>query len=270
MTSLLAGLATGPFAAFHFGRLATFGLLGNLLAVPVVTLAVMPALVTAMFLMPLGLDGPVLFLVGQGLRVVLWIAQWTADLPGAVRHVPQMAPAGLLLATLGLLTLTVLKAPWRLAGALLLVLAVPVSGRMMQPDVFLSRDLRNVGLVRTGEAPLSVLSQRRDRFSVESWLQALGQPQDVKQTSRLDGCGQEACRVAANRIAILPDRTSLAQACAEVEVVILQARAVPADYATCRAFLVTLDANGHHPPASLTKAKQGWVIKTAKGFSTAP
>ena len=74
LTSLLAGFATGPIAAFHFGRIATFGLVGNLLAMPIVTIAVMPAMVLAMFLMPLGLDGPVLVLVGQGIGLVLRIA----------------------------------------------------------------------------------------------------------------------------------------------------------------------------------------------------
>ncbi len=41
--SLLAGLATTPYAAFHFHRMAPYGVLANLLAMPVVSAWVMPA-----------------------------------------------------------------------------------------------------------------------------------------------------------------------------------------------------------------------------------
>src|SRR5215467_1684998 len=42
LASLVAGLATTPYAAFHFHRLAPYGVLANLLAMPVVSVAVMP------------------------------------------------------------------------------------------------------------------------------------------------------------------------------------------------------------------------------------
>ena len=37
LTTLIAGLATAPFAAYHFERVATYSLLGNLLAAPLVS-----------------------------------------------------------------------------------------------------------------------------------------------------------------------------------------------------------------------------------------
>jgi len=43
VTSFVAGLATSGFAVFHFGRMAKYGLIGNLLAMPVFSLIVMPA-----------------------------------------------------------------------------------------------------------------------------------------------------------------------------------------------------------------------------------
>ena len=43
LTSILAGLATTPFAAFHFNRTAPLSLLANLGAMPVLSLMVMPA-----------------------------------------------------------------------------------------------------------------------------------------------------------------------------------------------------------------------------------
>jgi competence protein ComEC len=42
LASLLAGLATTPYAAYHFHRIAPYGVLANLLAMPVVSAWVMP------------------------------------------------------------------------------------------------------------------------------------------------------------------------------------------------------------------------------------
>jgi predicted membrane metal-binding protein len=42
LASLVAGLATTPYAAFHFHRIAPYGVLANLLAMPVVSAWVMP------------------------------------------------------------------------------------------------------------------------------------------------------------------------------------------------------------------------------------
>ena len=43
LASLVAGLATTPYAAFHFHRVTPYGVLANLAAMPVVSALVMPA-----------------------------------------------------------------------------------------------------------------------------------------------------------------------------------------------------------------------------------
>ena len=58
LTSLLAGGASAPFGAYHFGRLQVYFVVANMIAVPITALWVMPLGLLA--LMPLGLDGPVL------------------------------------------------------------------------------------------------------------------------------------------------------------------------------------------------------------------
>ncbi|MFY9599136.1 MAG: ComEC/Rec2 family competence protein, partial [Pseudolabrys sp.] len=56
LASLVAGLATTPYAAFHFHRLAPYGTLANLLAMPVVSVAVMPMGILGIIAMPFGYD----------------------------------------------------------------------------------------------------------------------------------------------------------------------------------------------------------------------
>src|SRR5262249_36203661 len=65
--SLCAGLATTPYAAFHFHRLAPYGVLANLLAMPIVSAWVMPAGMMALIAMPFGFDAPLWRLMAVGL-----------------------------------------------------------------------------------------------------------------------------------------------------------------------------------------------------------
>ncbi|WP_068316399.1 ComEC/Rec2 family competence protein [Polycladidibacter hongkongensis] len=56
VTSVVAGLATAPSAAYFFAETAPLGLLGNLLVMPLFSLVLMPLLVAALVLVPIGLD----------------------------------------------------------------------------------------------------------------------------------------------------------------------------------------------------------------------
>ncbi|MHA1527516.1 MAG: ComEC/Rec2 family competence protein [Alphaproteobacteria bacterium] len=115
-TSIVAGGATTPYAAYHFNRVTPYGLLANLAAVPAMGLMIAPAAIAAGVLAPLGLEAPVLWLMGEGIEWVLDVAHGVAGLPGAARPVP-VAPAAVLpLVTLGGLWLFLWRGRWRLAG----------------------------------------------------------------------------------------------------------------------------------------------------------
>ncbi|HRF38970.1 MAG TPA: ComEC/Rec2 family competence protein, partial [Saprospiraceae bacterium] len=97
----VASLATTPFAAYHFDRFQLYGIVANLIAVPVTSFWIMPCAVPAMLLMPLGADGPLLQALAWGVSVVVWIAGVVAGWPGAVVLLPPMPAASLALITLG-------------------------------------------------------------------------------------------------------------------------------------------------------------------------
>jgi competence protein ComEC len=74
-TTLIAGTATMPFAAFHFQTIPTYGVLANLIAVPLTSFIVMPAGLLGLALMPLGLDQPLFALMSLGTEGVLSTAR---------------------------------------------------------------------------------------------------------------------------------------------------------------------------------------------------
>jgi competence protein ComEC len=68
LASLVAGLATTPYAAYHFHRLAPYGVLANLLAMPVVSGVVMPMGILGVLSMPFGFDAAFWQMMGQGIE----------------------------------------------------------------------------------------------------------------------------------------------------------------------------------------------------------
>ncbi len=268
-TSIIAGFATAPFSIHHFGQFANYGLVGNLLAMPLVTMLVMPSLVAALVLMPFGLDGPFLDLAGWGIGRVIAIAGWTAELEGAVRLFPALDPAGLVAAVIGLLLLCLLRSPLRLAGAGVLLLAVPLSAPAAKPDLFTSRDLRNIGILTDDpERPLLLLSNRRERFVVESWLQALGSGSEMAALPMLRGCRPGPCTAGLNggrRLIIHEREDGIEESCRSADVVILRSVPTPRVRELCADRLIALDGDGRAAPASLTFEDGRPVVRYAAG-----
>ncbi len=174
VTTLIAGLATGLFAAFHFNRFGNFGLIANLLAVPVFTGLVMPPALAGFILMPLGLEAWPLWLMGRGIEGVLAIAHWVADWPGAVSHIRAMPPAALGLAVLGGLWLCIWTKGWRFAGLGAVALAFVLMLTARPPDILIDRDADLVA-VRDGAGRLTVPFANRARFAGDVWLRRDGQ-----------------------------------------------------------------------------------------------
>ncbi|MFN7104463.1 MAG: ComEC/Rec2 family competence protein [Pseudorhizobium sp.] len=142
VTSLIGGLSTAIYSMDHFHRLAGYGLAANLAVMPIISFVVMPAGLVGMLLMPFGLDGPFLTLMGQGLSAVIAVAKYVAAWGGDV-GVGGQHPWFLATASAGFLLLALLRTRLRLVGLPLLALAFGLSWqeqRRPPPDVLVSED----------------------------------------------------------------------------------------------------------------------------------
>src|SRR5487761_2180377 len=99
LASFVAGLGTTPYASFHFHRAAPYGVIANLLAMPVVSVEVMPMGILGLLAMPFGFDAIFWKLMGAGIDWMDDVALWVASLPGAVGHVRAFGTGPLLLGT---------------------------------------------------------------------------------------------------------------------------------------------------------------------------
>ncbi len=250
VTTVIASIATAPFSIYHFQQFANYGLLGNLLAVPLTSFIVMPAILLAYVLMPLGLDAPALWLVGQGLSGMLWVSHMVANLPHAVWSPPAWPLAALISCALAGILACLLQGWGRLAALvpLLAALAFVVSWR--PPDVLVSASGKLMAL-RASDGQVYVSSRRTDRFSSEVWVRLLGhgaEKPEVFTQGPLD-CDEFGCRYQADvrKVSFVFHAGAHAEECAWADIVIADD---PLSLSPCAASIIVdrfdLWRNGAH------------------------
>lgn len=194
LASLVAGLATTLYAAFHFHRVAPYGVLANLVAMPVVSVLVMPMGILGLVMMPFGFDAPFWRLMGLGIDWMTNVALWVASLPGAVGHIHAFGVGPLLLGTAGLLLICLLRSPLRWSGVLLITITAGWILATPRPDILISADGQTAA-VRTSGGRLSLVNSGRDTFAIKEWLAADGDGRLATDKSLKDGvrCDPAGC-----------------------------------------------------------------------------
>jgi competence protein ComEC len=167
----VAGLATGPFAIQHFNRVASYGLVANLLVAPLSSFVMMPPLAVGAILEPFGLGGPFLALAGWGIDAMTGIAARVATLPGAVAVIPSAPAAALPVSFLGILVLCLWRGRLRLVG-LPLACAVLVWPRPPAPDLWIAAD-GAAAAMRDGDGVV-LLRPESHRFAADLWARRRG------------------------------------------------------------------------------------------------
>jgi competence protein ComEC len=228
LTSLLAGAATAPFALYHFNRFAAYGLIANMIAVPLTAVWVMPCAVAAALLMPFGLEAVALVPMGWGVTAVNEVARAVAAWPGATALLPTMPSWGLAFITFGGLWLCLWRRRWRLfgAGAIAAGLASVLFAR--PPDILV--DGGGLFAVRGEDGRLAFSSTRSGRFLREVWLRQAGfEPDEAEawpsEEPSADGrlaCDALGCiyRASGQTVALVHDRAALVEDCWAAPVVV--------------------------------------------------
>lgn len=168
LTSVLAGIATAPFAAATFNRFTDYGLLANLLTVPVMSV-LMAAGVVAALLALIGLAAPALWLMELSARWILFVAHWVAGLEGAVTPIVAPGPWVMPLITLAAVWLILWRGAVRWAALVPLLAGVILWVGTERPALLISSDGTLVGLLSDAGRALSV--GRGAGFTADAWLQ---------------------------------------------------------------------------------------------------
>ncbi len=170
LTSTLAGTASAPYGAYHFGHVQVYFVLANMIAVPLTAMWVMPAGLLALLLMPMHLEALALVPMGWGAQAVIWVARATAALPEATLRVSHIPAWGLCLFSLGLAWLGLWRARPRWLGVPLMLAGLASPLLSQSPDLLVSNDGRLIA-VRTEDGAFLQQTQGGSRFVRDAWAQ---------------------------------------------------------------------------------------------------
>ncbi|MFN4058104.1 MAG: ComEC/Rec2 family competence protein [Roseinatronobacter sp.] len=170
--SVVAGLATAPIAAAAFNRASDYGLIANLLAVPLMGTVIMPAAVLAALLTPFGLEWVGLAIMRPAILWILDVAAFVSGLEGAVRGIVQPQSWVLPAICAGGLWLVLWQGRARWVGVVVMALALAGWSQATRPDLLIAREGEVVGVLTAQGRVLS--RDTAGAFAAESWLQADG------------------------------------------------------------------------------------------------
>lgn len=282
LTSLIAGLATAPFQAYHFHRLNPYGILGNALSVPVCSFIVMPSALIGVLLHPLGLDAPAWWVMGQGIDIIQHFARWVAGLGGSVAMVPRFSAGSLALMTMGLMLATLMTtAPFRVAGLAVAALGFGLAaGQQQRPDLILDASGRTA-MVRSEAGTLVLLGRQKPAFALQQWLAGdrdARSPRDagLVQGATCDRLGCTASLADGRSVALVLDKSAFAEDCERAPIIITPLAAP----AFCRESAELYDRDyfaaygasyiypdGRHETATNARIDRPWAPKAGRDLS---
>lgn len=234
-SSVVATVATTPFGLYHFQQVAFYGVLSNMVAIPVTTVWIMPFSLLSYLLLPFGLEGPAVTAMSWGVWLVIETAELTAALPGATAILPAMPDAAIAAVTLGGLWLAIWTGGWRWLGLAAVAGGLLGPALASRPDILVSEDGKLMA-VRSAEGILS-LSTASDGRVADTWRRRDGMEKPEEKAGQdvwplagvsLDGrlrCDALGCLYHAQgkKVALLRQPDALPEDCAAADVVVTAA-----------------------------------------------
>ncbi len=264
LASLVAGFATTPYAAYHFHRVAPYGVLANLLAMPVVSAWVMPMGLLGVLAIPFGFDAEFWRQMGYGIEWMDAVALWVASLPGAFGRVTSFGTGPLLLMTAALLMICLFKTPLRWCGALVAAAAILWAARTPVPDVLVDANGRSFA-VRGADGRLAFHHSGGDTFATREWLAADADGRNARDPTLGQGiaCDPSGCigKLADGSLvayALAPD--AFEEDCRRASLVVATRAAPP----NCAAMVIGRNLWRQRGALALRRDGAGFVIESAR------
>ncbi len=176
LTSLIATAATTPFTIYHFQVFSFYGVIANMIAIPLTSFWILPCILLAYLFAPFGLAGWFIDGAGWGVAQLITLAKTVAAWPYAHIPFPPM-PDGVLIAMIaGWLWLCLWQRRWRYLGLVPIFLGCFYPLFVSAPSVYISAE-EPVWAVTLQDGRMAVFGKRKETFAIAQWRQRSGQPE---------------------------------------------------------------------------------------------
>lgn len=234
LISLVAGLATDPFAVYHFQRFSIYALPANLIAAPIMSFLVAPAAAAAAILAPFGLSDPALEVMASALDLIAAIGATFGGRPEALRALPQPPDIAFVLCVVSMLWACLWRGALRWAAVAPFAASLALYASAPRPIAAFDADLRAIYAQVHDDAvePWRLIAGRgRSTYARDRLGGMLGLP--IPRIERLappETCGDAACewRTPRGREMVLVRAASAMSAACRGGAVVITAIALPA------------------------------------------
>lgn len=267
LISLVAGLATDPFAIYHFQRFSVYALPANLITAPIMSFLVAPAAAVAAVLAPFGLADPALEVMASALDLVAAVGQTFGERPEAIRALPRPPESAFILVSFALTWACLWRGALRWFAVAIFAAGVALYVQAPQPIAAFDSDTRAI-YARIDEGAdqrwALIAAPGRSTFARDRLGAMLGlSPPVIERVAPPESCGAGGCTWTSggHRFAFARDEATLASACQEQWLVITTVTAPSA--AACAATLIDTANLAQQGGALIYAAPNGVRIERA-------
>lgn len=182
LTSIVATVFTAPFVIAHFGAFPLYSLVGNLVLLPIFSVAIMPLVILGTFTAMLGWHAPLTLaatIYDAGLR----IAHVITDLPYASLPMPNMPNAALIIFIVAGCALMFIRGVRRrmnyVTATIIAIIGATVVVATPRPVFYATPDHELVGFVENGKLKFNKSRASNHYFAFNTWKQINGEDADT-------------------------------------------------------------------------------------------
>lgn len=187
LTSVIATIFTTPFVAAHFYSVPAYGLLGNLILLPIFSVAIMPLVMIGTITAAFGLHAP-LRLAHTIYDYTLNIADGIANMPAAAITTPYITNTALAIIIIGFVALMVVKSGrmkinYIIFGTCILTGAI-INAAVPRPIFFATADHELVAFANNNEIEFNKSRASNHFFTFDTWKNMRGISTDTPNKRR--------------------------------------------------------------------------------------
>lgn len=229
-SSLVAAIATAPFGMYHFNNYSMYGVITNLIAIPLTTLWIMPLAMISMILYPLKLSFLTLIPMGYGIDLLLSIAKQIASLPYAYRVVPSFSPIILSITIFSGLWLCLWKTKIRFAAIPAIIIGgtlIHITSHHDVPNIIISGDASKGYALLDSQGNLMFSEKGRNNYERDTWIRRTGMNEHEQISTTSTSIDQYHCdnlsciyNVNGTSISFSTDPASFVEDCQNTDIIV--------------------------------------------------
>lgn len=195
LASLVAGLATAPFALYHFSQSSNYSILANLAAVPITSFWLMPCVIITFFLYPLHLEYISLYIMKYGIKLMLIIASYIANLNHSVTMFAKITDLNLLIIVFGMLWFCIWISKIRFIGIFIIIIGIISQSLTKRADIFIDWQDKIIAILDENNN-LVFLTKPLTKFKKQLLINNLGAESTLnykESNSKSITCSKQVC-----------------------------------------------------------------------------